>query len=238
MRTYLNNGKPLILAHRGGGGEAAENSLAAFQQAVKLGCTYLETDVRLATDGKLYLRHGAASLLPNQLLRMSDMVPYTALSELFEALPGCFFAIDPKHSRAVEPLARLIVQYGLENNVCIGSSLDGRTKRTAQLIEKLSGKRPCTALVSVPAIVKLLLMGYGLPIRQRKMNASYIHVPARLVNRYTVRAAHEAGLKIIAWVLNDDTSMRKALALGVDGFMTDFPSVAVHVAGKQTPFDC
>lgn len=227
MNLYGEAKGTLVLAHRGGACEAPENSLQAFQHANAIGITYLETDVRAASDGTLYLAHGATSVLPNQPFR--PIRSSTTLEELFDACPDSYFAIDPKHSRAVEPLANLVAHRGLENRVCIGSSFDKRAERTADRIEQLSGKRPKTALVSVTALAKLFIW----TARPNNIQAAYIHVPAILINETTIKTAHNWGLKIIAWVLNDEISIKKAISLGVDGFMTDYPTIAIKIVAQK-----
>ena len=42
-----------FLSHRGGSGEAPENTIAAFKQALEKGTHMLELDVHLTKDGKV-----------------------------------------------------------------------------------------------------------------------------------------------------------------------------------------
>lgn len=100
MNHYLKDNGIIILAHRGGAGEAPENSLEAFQKAYAAGCRYFETDVRADADGTLYLCHDATSLLPNRPLRIRKGVMLETLAALFDTFPDAFFAIDPKHDLA------------------------------------------------------------------------------------------------------------------------------------------
>lgn len=47
----------MIIAHRGGGWESPENTLQAFDQSLKNGAQFLETDVRLTKDGVVIVCH-------------------------------------------------------------------------------------------------------------------------------------------------------------------------------------
>lgn len=48
---------PLTFAHRGGAGLWPENTLEAFRGAIQLGCTHVETDVRMTRDGEIVVFH-------------------------------------------------------------------------------------------------------------------------------------------------------------------------------------
>jgi glycerophosphoryl diester phosphodiesterase len=50
-------GQPLTFAHRGGAGLWPENTLLAFRGAIALGCSHLETDLRMTRDGQIVLLH-------------------------------------------------------------------------------------------------------------------------------------------------------------------------------------
>jgi len=211
LTAYSDSMGPFLLAHRGGALESLPNTLESFQHAHDAGYIFLETDVWLA-NGELYLSHD----------RPIAGLKYTTLSKLFDALPDCYFAIDPKHDAAVAPLAELIVAKRRVGQVCIGASFDGRAKRTADSIEKMCGERPATALVSALASIMLVTNSARQLVRyQDNLQASFIHVHKSLVTPRTIQIAHRHGLKIIAWTVNDSTLMNKMLGWGVDGFMTD-----------------
>jgi len=46
-----------LIAHRGGGWHAPENTLQAFKQAVDIGCHMLEMDVRITKDKRIIVCH-------------------------------------------------------------------------------------------------------------------------------------------------------------------------------------
>jgi glycerophosphoryl diester phosphodiesterase len=48
---------PLTFAHRGGAGLWPENTLEAFRGAIALGCSHLETDLRVTRDGVIVTMH-------------------------------------------------------------------------------------------------------------------------------------------------------------------------------------
>ena len=51
----------------------------------------------------------------------------------------------------------------------------------------------------------------------------------RIVSPRFVRYAHEAGIKVQVWTVDDETDMRRLLEWGVDGLITNRPDVGVRV---------
>ncbi|OMF19253.1 hypothetical protein BK133_30050 [Paenibacillus sp. FSL H8-0548] len=47
----------LVIAHRGASGHTSENTMAAFEEAERLGSDYIEFDVQLSKDGELVVIH-------------------------------------------------------------------------------------------------------------------------------------------------------------------------------------
>ena len=55
----LTAARPLVVAHRGAWGAAPQNSLAALETAIELGCDMVELDVRVTRDRRLVVIHDA-----------------------------------------------------------------------------------------------------------------------------------------------------------------------------------
>ena len=57
IHPYLNISGVAISAHRGGSLEAPENTIESFEYSIKIGSSYIETDVQLSSDGIPYIFH-------------------------------------------------------------------------------------------------------------------------------------------------------------------------------------
>lgn len=237
---YLDNGGlPLAIAHRGGLAEAEraglpENSLQAFQFADDLGYRYMETDVRATDDGELFVWHGQGVERVNkrQTLKRADIeairldgeraVPL--LSEALEAFPDTRFAIDPKHWPAVEPLADTLVEMKALNRVSVGAFSQKRTDRVAQLVLERTGTQICTAM-GPRNLAWLAIHATALPHAAWKAPNPAVQIPRTASKQRVIDAAHAGGAQVHTWVVNDEAEMTRFLDRGVDGIMTDEPSL-------------
>lgn len=57
LRPFPSSARPLVFAHRGLSSLYPENSLAAFQAAVDIGCPGIELDIHLCASGELVVFH-------------------------------------------------------------------------------------------------------------------------------------------------------------------------------------
>lgn len=234
----LDHPGPLAFAHRGGAGDWPENTMPAFEGAVGLGYRYVETDVHVTSDGVLLAFHddvldrvtdrtGAVSELPWSEVRearVDGREPIPLLEDLLGTWPELRVNIDPKHDGAVDALAAVIERTGAVARVCIGAFSD---KRLARLRLRL-GPHLCTAL-GPRDTARLRASSYGPPVG-RLPDAGCVQVPWRhklgtLVDERFVRAAHDRGLQVHVWTIDDPAEMGELLDLGVDGIMTDRPAV-------------
>ena len=101
--------RPIAFAHRGARAHAPENTLEAFELAIKLGATGIESDVWLSKDGHLMLNHDGKVGVRRRAISATDRakLPDTMISlpELFDVMPADIdFSIDIKDDAAMVPL--------------------------------------------------------------------------------------------------------------------------------------
>ena len=135
--------------------------------------------------------------------------------------------IDPKHDRAVEPLAGSSAGPAASDRVCCGSFSD---ERLAQL-RALVGPRLCTSL-GPKGTARFGAPRYGAPAGT--LPAPCAQVPHRYrgacPDRPAVRRDRPpAGLQVHVWTIDDADEMTELLDLGVDGLMTDRPALLREV---------
>jgi glycerophosphoryl diester phosphodiesterase len=238
---FLDHDGPIAFAHRGGTEAAPENTLPAFAAAVALGFRYLETDAHVSRDGVLMAFHdarldrvtdrtGAIAALSVEEVEAADAGGGAAvprLEALLRGFPRVRFNIDPKADACVAPLVALVDALAAWDRVCFGAFSD----RRLALIRAMSGGRACTSMGPHAVAVARACASVGVIPRR---GAACIQVPVRhgrvpLVTRSFVRAAHRAGLPVHVWTIDDERAMHALLDLGVDGLMTDRPSVLRRV---------
>ena len=210
--------------------------MPAFEAAVALGYRYVETDVHVTADGVLVAFHDA------ELDRVSDRtgaiehLPWSEVSaavvggservlrfdELLDAFPDLRVNVDPKSDASVDPLAEAIQRAGALERICVGSFSDERIERLSLRL----GPRLCTSL-GPRGVAKLRAGSYGVPAGQLRADCVQVPPAARgrtLVDARFVQAAHDLGLAVHVWTIDEVDEMHRLLDLGVDGIMTDRPA--------------
>lgn len=243
---FLDHPAPIPFAHRGGAAESPENSRAAFSHAIDLGYRYLETDVHATADGVVVIIHdpdlartadrpgrvGELAWSEVNAARLPGDQHILRLDDVLDEWPDARWNLDAKHDAVVEPLAGVLRRAGAVGRVCVTSFSDRRVAR----LRRLLGSSLCTA--TGPAAIAALRVASlsPLPGVARKVGgrawgpAAATQVPVRqgrvpVIDRRYVRFAHRCGLPVHAWTIDEEAVMDQLLDLGVDGIMTDRPTV-------------
>jgi len=158
------------------------------------------------------------------------------LREVLERFPGVVLNLDIKQTAPVvvpyeEALARLLAEYGRVDDVIIASFLDAATDAfraeapsvatsagtvaTAEAWRAVQGGEP---MPEIPAVA------YQVPERQGDLV---------VVDERFVEAAHRGGKAVHVWTVNDETAMKRLLALGVDGIISDLPTTLCGVLAQN-----
>ena len=223
----------LVLAHRGATGDgphppppgAGENTVAAFAAARRVGADGVELDVRRCADGALVVHHdpdieGVGPIAETPARALPAHVPL--LGAALDACVGMLVNVEVKSDgddflpRTVA--AALAARGGVDRVVV--SSFD----------------RACVDAVRAadPDLAVAWLLGWTADWRAALAIAADrgdegVHPFVTLVDAELVALAHEAGLAVRVWTVNEDRDLRAMAGLGVDAVITDRPAAALAV---------
>lgn len=239
---FLDEPGPIAFAHRGGALEGPENTREAFQNAVDLGFRYLETDCRLTSDGVPIAFHDARIDRVSNREGAINTMTWDELSELvihreqgggghlmsFEQLlaefPETRLNIDAKEAMAVLPLLDVLTAGDALDRVCLASFSDQRNSGIRQQL----GDRGCVSQGPFESIITVVRGRLGqtsedAATRPLQIPANLGRLPIAMAG--VINAAQSFGSDVHVWTVDDPKRMHELLDLGVDGIMTDRPSV-------------
>lgn len=240
---------PRVLAHRGGGTLAPENTLAGMRTGKKNGYRGVEFDVMLAADGVPVLMHdpnfgrtvrgdgGVATTTSTALTRMDagswhspafvgEPVPLFADVLAYCHAQGLWMDIEIKPSSEAA---------AYETGRVVGAMV--RTVHAAEIARSPGGRDPALpefssfsmaalegARATAPEIPRGLLVG-EVPAdwhaRTQAVGALALHAHHEKITREAVEALHGAGMPLMVYTVNDPARARELFRLGVDCFCTD-----------------
>lgn len=238
---------PRWIAHRGAGRLAPENTLAAFRLGAAHGYRMFECDVKLSSDGVLFLLHdatlvrttNAAARLGAGASPIGGAHPWAALAQL---------DAGSWHGRASagEPLPTLdnIAAWCLANGHCLNIEIKptpGTERETgaavarraaqlwagqavAPLLTSFQPEALAGARSAAPALARGLLLDKLPPDwleTVRMLGCVAVVCNHALWDASTVAQARGAGLRCLSYTVNDAWAAERLLALGTDGIITD-----------------
>jgi glycerophosphoryl diester phosphodiesterase len=211
----------LVHGHRGARARRPENTLSAFQYAIRCGADAIEMDLVLTGDGQIVVSHDP----------VPKAGPEPRLDDVYRLASMGDFAYDVEikwHTPAepdafVESVLDKIREWHLEARASI-LSFDFRVLR---VMRKLAPEIRLSALTESDA-------RSFTEIANEAGNAETIAPEFHLVNREQVAAAHAVALQVVPWTVNTPRDWDAMIAAGVDGIITDDPaSLIAHLQARR-----
>ncbi len=224
----------IIFAHRGASGYVPENTMAAMRKAIALGAGAIELDIH-NVEGELYVFHD----------RSLDKI--SSGTGLIEEVSRRY--IDSLNVGG-EPIPTLwqVMEYLSEQQCVVNIELKGMNCLAPfiniypKLIEKLKFK-PKNLLISSFNHPQLLLFhqryphAFTAPLFEgitlnyidtlRTLNAYSIHLSLSFIDESIITKAHEEGVKVFVYTVDNIDDIKKVIQMGVDGIFTNFPDRAI-----------
>lgn len=255
--------RPLVFAHRGGGGLFPENTLGAFEYSTKMGVNVLELDVHETADGALVVHHdqtvdrttdgrGRVSEMTLEAVKKLDAgyqftpdggktfpfrgkgVTVPTLDEIFAALPAMTFNVEPKQQT---PTIVKSLCGAIRARKMTDKTIVGSFRQA--VIDEFRRECPEVATSASPSEVSRFLAVY-----KTGLSSSYtppmqaLQVPVNVgylnvVSKDFIETAHRLNLQVHVWTINDTDEMRRLLEMGADGIMTDYPDRLLNLLDQS-----
>jgi glycerophosphoryl diester phosphodiesterase len=230
---------PRLVAHRGGGSLAPENTLAAFRLGQELGYAAHEFDVKLSSDGVAMLLHD--DTLERTTSGKGRAADFT-WEELARLDAGGWHSQPFRGERiaSLEDVARLLQSKGTLAHIEIKPT-PGYERATGESVARLAARLwkdvPVPPLFSsfsfealmaakeaAPHIPRGWLTGQIVPDdweRAKALAAVSVHTNHKKLDPANVARAHEAGYRVLVYTVNDADVAERLFRAGLDGLFTD-----------------
>lgn len=243
--------RPLVVGHRGYCQVAPENTLPSFRLALAAGADLVELDYHHTKDGKLVVIHDAdldrTTDATNRWAEKKIKVATKTAAEIQSLDAGGWFA--PKYAGTPIPLLadaldmiqaggitlierkagappdciRLLRDKGLINRVVV-QAFDWEYLRTFHELEPeqvLGALGPPAHLSNGNKPMGMAKELSPAWLDELQKTGAKIAVWNDKVSRDAVRQAHQRGLKVWVYTINEPAAANKLLDMGVDGLITD-----------------
>jgi glycerophosphoryl diester phosphodiesterase len=246
VNTFEREAGPLLFGHRGAPLEQPENTLESFAAALDAGADVLELDVHMTLDRHVVVAHDdhgsrmakvglAIRECPLSEIKLWDVsgkktrtlgprpARMPTLEEVLLRFPHTPLNVDvkPRSPDMLDPLLALITRHGAAPRVLLTSFHSATTRAIAQ--RGYEGPRGMSRAEVARVVFSPSPLRYVWPPAGQRMQIPTRTGRLRLDRAAFVRKAHDWGLAVDFWVVNDSREAERLLELGADGIVTDEP---------------
>ncbi len=235
-----------IISHRGASGYAPENTLKAFELAVKTGSRDFEFDVHRTRDGRLVVHHDYdLSRTAGSPARIAEL-DYAELSRLNAA---AHFAADPAFQRVplLEEVLDLVgpaadwINFEVKNDGGVYPGIESELLAALNSRPGLFGKSLVSSFDhdtlrrfrALSPELRLGWLGHGLSelllapavLKARAVRAENFHLALRIAFRPNIALLKKAGFSVCVYTVNSRKDALRMEEIGVDGIFSNYPDI-------------
>jgi glycerophosphoryl diester phosphodiesterase len=232
----------LIFAHRGASGVEPENTLRAIKAALDANVDGIEIDI-YEVDGKLFVIHdrwlhrttsGTGQIFQynyDQLKSFDaghgETIP--TLDEVFSLVAGrCKMNLELKGIFNKDLLYACIDDAINATKLAVNDILISSFNH--RLLHSIHQQRPEFAIGALTGCYPLEYAKFA-----EQLNAYSVHLDVNFISKHFVSDAHQRGLKVFVYTVDELEDIKAMKALGVDGIFSNFPTqVKSHLAHLNT----
>ncbi len=231
-----------IIAHRGYSSIAPENTIIAFQKAIESGAEYFELDIHESKDGALIVIHDASVDKTSSNGKRGEIGEMT-LEELNEVKVGYSRKFGDKFLDEGIPTLREALQFAKGKiKVCIEIKVYGVEDKVVDLVQELDMIDEVIVFsFYYPVVAKIrklddLIQTLYLISEADDLTAGYAKViDANAIglgrnmdlSREFINEAHQKGIEVWMWTIDDEDEMKQLMKVGLDGLITNYPRKAL-----------
>lgn len=252
-KPTLSKYKCANIAHRGASKIAPPNTLAAFARAAELGADGIEFDVHLSADGVPVVIHdftvdattdGHGRVADLTLAQLKALDAGSSFDPAFvgERIPTLEEVLDAVEDRLllnVELKSTSIRDNGLERAVL--AQIERHRASDRVLISSFNPFSLRRVRRRAPHIPLGLLYAPDLPLPLRRAWLAFLaphearHPEHTMIDAQYMAWARRRGYRVYTWTVDEPDEMRRLIALGVDGIITNVPDVLRSVLDEAMP---
>jgi len=254
---------PKIIAHRGYKQVTPENTMAAFESAVKAGADMIETDIHVCKSGEIVIMHDDnVSATSNGHGKISEMT----LAELMQLDVGGWFGSAYTGQRIAtlpelvsffekHPDLKLLLEFKGEwsESDCRKAiaALDAGNLRERTVLESFDTATMAALQKVAPSYDRGLLVEYpdpNYPVANvptlptllstcADLGVMCLNPSVRIMRDHPelLKQAHAAGLQVMVWTADEPADFELLTGLGVEAICTNRPAfLAGWHAGKES----
>jgi glycerophosphoryl diester phosphodiesterase len=227
-----------VIAHRGASAYAPENTLPAFELAARQGADMIELDVQRSADGVLVIFHDDTTERWDGRARLASACTLAELlaldiggAKIATLAETCVFAREQGMRMNVElkgagfgaAVAHMLRAERVEELVLISSFVEAALMEFAAASPTL----PRAYLMGTETYNPAVRAREGWPFGALQRTGSAAWHPSYELPLLTwlIPRVRKAGFQVNVWTVDDVTWMRKLVALGVEGIITNTPDV-------------